>query len=78
LSAWSRGVARRHAVREQRRTPAEGAEPVQRLRGAAEAAKRVGDTTKARTYSEKLVALARDGEPTRPAVAATRQLLATR
>jgi hypothetical protein len=46
--------------------------------GAAESAGRLRDVTKARTYSEKLVALASGGESTRPALAAARQLLATR
>lgn len=45
--------------------------------GAAESARRAGDAVKARTYSEKLVALARDDHSPRPAVAAARQLLAT-
>jgi tetratricopeptide (TPR) repeat protein len=46
--------------------------------GAAESAKRLGDTTKARTYSEKVVTLASGEDSTRPAVAAARQLLANR
>ena len=46
--------------------------------GAAESAKRVGNTAKARTYSEKLVALAGEGHSTRPALAAAQQLLTTR
>lgn len=46
--------------------------------GAAESAKRLGDATKARNYSEKLVALAGGGQSTRPALAAARQLLTVR
>jgi hypothetical protein len=46
--------------------------------GAADAAKRAGETAKARSYSEKLVALAGNGQPTRTAVAAARQLLAAK
>jgi tetratricopeptide (TPR) repeat protein len=46
--------------------------------GAADSAKRLGDTAKARRYSEKLVALAGTGQSTRPAVAAARQLLAAK
>jgi tetratricopeptide (TPR) repeat protein len=45
---------------------------------AAASAQRAGDITKAKEYSEKLLELAGDGESTRPAVAAARQLLATR
>ena len=47
------------------------------IAGAAESAKRLGDATKARNYSEKLVALAGGGHSTRPALAAARQLLTT-
>jgi hypothetical protein len=46
--------------------------------GAAQSAQRLGDTTKARTYSEKLVALAGSGQSNRAAVAAARQLLAAK
>jgi tetratricopeptide (TPR) repeat protein len=48
------------------------------IAGAAASAQRAGDMTKAREYSEKLVALAGDGGSDRPAVAAARQVLATR
>jgi tetratricopeptide (TPR) repeat protein len=44
--------------------------------GAAASAQRLGDATKAKTYSHKLVTLAGGGEVTRPDVAAARQLLA--
>ena len=46
--------------------------------GAAASAERLGDTGQARTYAAKLVALAGDQEASRPALAAARQLLATR
>jgi tetratricopeptide (TPR) repeat protein len=46
--------------------------------GAAASAERAGNTKEARAYSEKLLALAGDGESSRPALAAARQLLATR
>jgi Tfp pilus assembly protein PilF len=46
--------------------------------GAAASAERLGDTTKARAYSEKLVALAGGGDATRPALAAAQRLLAIR
>ena len=46
--------------------------------GAAESAKRVGDTAKAKNYSQKLIALAGGGDVTRPAVVAARRLLAIR
>ena len=78
MSAWSRDAAQRYAVREQRFTLQKEPNRFNAFAGAAEAAKRVGDTAKARTYCEKLVAIAGDGEPTRTALAAARQLLATR
>ncbi|MFL4981158.1 MAG: hypothetical protein ACJ8FV_22020, partial [Xanthobacteraceae bacterium] len=46
--------------------------------GAAESAKRVGDTAKAKDYSQKLIALAGGGDGTRPALVAARRLLAIR
>jgi len=46
--------------------------------GAAASARRLGDGTKARNYSEKLLRLSSGGDPTRPALAAARQLLAPR
>src|SRR5262249_14487685 len=48
------------------------------IAGAASSAHRAGNTTKAREYSEKLLALADVGGATRPAVVAARQLLANR
>src|SRR5262245_45235260 len=44
--------------------------------GAAAAAERLGDKAKARTYAEKLVALAGGGEAGRPALSAAREMLA--
>ena len=46
--------------------------------GAAASAERLGDQTKAKTYSEKVIALAGGGDSTRPAVAAASRLLASR
>jgi tetratricopeptide (TPR) repeat protein len=46
--------------------------------GAAASAERAGNANKAREYSEKLLALAGDGESSRPALAAARQRLAAR
>jgi hypothetical protein len=46
--------------------------------GAAESAQRLGDGTKAKTYAEKVIALAGGGDSTRPAVAAARRSLASR
>jgi tetratricopeptide (TPR) repeat protein len=45
--------------------------------GAADSARRLGDTAKARTYAERLVGLAGAGDSARPALAAARQLLAS-
>ena len=44
----------------------------------AESAQRLGDMAKAKAHAEKLVTLAEGVESTRPAVAAARQLLASR
>jgi tetratricopeptide (TPR) repeat protein len=46
------------------------------IAGAANSAERLGDRTKARGYSEKLVSVANGGESNRPALARARQLLA--
>jgi tetratricopeptide (TPR) repeat protein len=46
--------------------------------GAAESARRLGDTAKARLYAQKVVALAGSGQSSRGAVVAARQLLAAR
>jgi len=48
------------------------------LAGAAASAERLGDTAKARAYSEKLVALAGDSGVARPALVAAQRLLAIR
>ena len=70
-----RGMAR-DALAAFEATLVEGAEPVQRLAGAAKAAEKLGDTAKARQYSAKAVALADDAEAGRPDVAYARALLA--
>ena len=70
-----RGMAR-EALAAFEATLEEGAEPLQRVAGAAQAAERLGDKAKAKDYYQRLTSLANNAGTARPALVAAREFLA--